>query len=60
MKWILIVYFFVVGPTGGWIEVQRYPYESRFDCQKAEEDFNLNPDTPDQLMARCKSLSHEG
>ena len=45
MKWILLVYFFVVGPTGGWLEIQRVPYESRFDCQQAEENFNLNPDT---------------
>ena len=60
MKWILLVYFFVVGPTGGWLEIQRVPYESRFDCQQAEENFNLNPDTPETLMARCKEFSHKG
>ena len=60
MKWILLVYFFVVVPTGGWLEIQRVPYESRFDCQQAEENFNLNPDKPETLMARCKEFSHKG
>jgi hypothetical protein len=60
MKWILLIYFFVIGPSGGWIEVQRVPYESIFDCKQAEETFNLNPNKPDELLARCREFAHKG
>ena len=32
MKWVLIIYFFVAGPGGGWIEVDREYFLNKQQC----------------------------
>ena len=32
MKWVLIIYFFVAGPGGGWVEVDREYFLNKQQC----------------------------
>ena len=59
MKWILLVYLFIIGPTGGWVEIQQIPYDSKFDCVQAEQNFNSHPNKPDTLISKCKEIDQE-
>ena len=53
MKWILIIYAFTVGPSGGWLEADRTFYETKQQCIEYRDFFNALP-KPGTLMARCK------
>ena len=53
MEWILIVYFFIAGPGGGWHESERLTYQTKQECIEYRDFFNEMP-KPGTLMARCK------
>ena len=53
MEWILIVYFFIAGPGGGWYESERIIYPTKQECIEYRDFFNEMP-KPGTLMARCK------
>ena len=56
MKWVLIIYFFIGGPDGGWFESKKQYwtyYESKEQCIEYAEWFNALP-KPGSLTARCK------
>ena len=53
MKWVLIIYFFTAGPSGGWVEVDRTLYYTKQQCIESRDYFNAIP-MPGTLMARCK------
>ena len=40
MKWVLIIYFFVAGPGGGWVEVDREYYINKH--KEKQHVSNLN------------------
>jgi hypothetical protein len=53
MKWVLIIYFFISGPNGGWTETDRTFYQTKQQCIEYKDFFNDLP-KPGTLMARCK------
>ena len=53
MQWVLIIYFFIGGPGGGWFESQRIVYETEEICIEYRDVFNSMP-KPGTLMARCE------
>ncbi len=55
MKWVLIIYFFIAGPNGGWHESERTVYETNEICIEYKDFFNSMP-KPGTLMARCKRV----
>ena len=59
MKWVLIIYFFIAGPDGGWYEGQRTYYENKQQCIEYGDFFNNMP-KPGTLMARCERADSIG
>ncbi len=53
MEWVLIIYFFIAGPGGGWHESERLTYQTKQECIEYRDFFNEMP-KPGTLMARCK------
>ena len=53
MHWILIIYYFIAGPGGGWHESERIIYPTKQECIEDRDFFNEMP-KPGTLMARCK------
>ena len=53
MHWILIIYYFIAGPGGGWHESERIIYPTKQECIEYRDFFNEMP-KPGTLMARCK------
>lgn len=53
MHWILIIYYFIAGPGGGWYESERIIYPTKQECIEYRDFFNEMP-KPGTLMARCK------
>ena len=53
MHWILIIYYFIAGPGGGWLESERIIYPTKQECIEHRDFFNEMP-KPGTLMARCK------
>ena len=53
MKWVLIIYFFIGGPDGGWKEGEQTFYETKQECIEYRDFFNNMP-KPGTLMAKCK------
>ncbi len=53
MKWLLIIYFFIGGPDGGWFESERTVYETKEICIEYRDFFNSMP-KPGTLLARCE------
>jgi hypothetical protein len=53
MKWVLIIYFFIGGPSGGWFESERNVYETKQECMETMDFFNNMP-KPVTLLARCE------
>ena len=51
--WLLIIYFFTVGPNGGWTEVDRTLFYTKQQCMESRDYFNAIP-MPGTLTARCK------
>ena len=59
MKWMLIIYFFVAGPGGGWTETDRTFYHTKEQCIEYRDFFNALP-KPGTLMAKCKRADSIG
>jgi hypothetical protein len=53
MKWVLIIYFFIAGPGGGWQESKRTLYATKEVCIETMDFFNNMP-KPGTLLARCE------
>lgn len=53
MKWVLIIYFFIAGPGGGWYEGEQTFYETKQECIEYRDWFNEMP-KPGTLMAKCR------
>ena len=53
MKWVLIIYFFIAGPGGGWHESERLTYQTKQECVEYRDFFNEMP-KPGTLMAKCR------
>ena len=53
MHLILIIYYFIAGPGGGWHESERIIYPTKQECIEYRDFFNEMP-KPGTLMARCK------
>ena len=51
MHWILIIYYFIAGPGGGWHESERIIYPTKQECIEYRDFFNEMP-KPGTLMAR--------
>ena len=59
MKWVLIIYFFIGGPNGGWTETNRTFYDTKQQCIEYKDFFNNLP-KPGTLMARCERADSVG
>ena len=53
MHCVLIIYFFIGGPGGGWHESERTYFKTKEECIEHRDFFNEMP-KPGTLMARCK------
>ena len=53
MHWILIIYYFIAGPGGGWHESERIINPTKQECIEYRDFFNEMP-KPGTLMAKCK------
>ena len=40
MHWILIIYYFIAGPGGGWHESERIIYPTKQECIEYRDIFN--------------------
>ena len=58
-EWLLIIYFFTVGPSGGWTEVDRTLYYTKQQCIEYRDFFNSMP-KPGTLLARCERANSVG
>ena len=59
MHWILIIYYFIAGPGGGWHESERIIYPTKQECIEYRDFFNEMP-KPGTLMAKCKRADSIG
>ena len=57
MKWMLIIYFFVTGPGGGWREVDREYYINKQHCMAEQHNWSQTIYVQQAgYMTRCKEI----